>query len=800
MASHQSSRQRRALGLRFFAAPVLFWWFSGAAAAGGHDVAFRIYTADAGVYRVAYADLTTPGSPAAGPWPSATLRLSNRGVEVPLWIEDGGDGSFDSGDWFEFVAEELRGLGSYYHEYSPFNVYRLSWSSAPEGRVRMQEVLPRPAGPGTGAAALSRKQHLEEDRLLVRLTGREAAEAENPELWFWSKLTHLAREPLVLRLDLDGLDRDASTDVTLEADFRGLSTQLPGYRVGLLDHSLALGLAGLPQTTAAWDGREAFAVELPPIAAKELSDDEAILEMRLDRRVPPGAGDPIVDVVVLNWVEIEYPHRGQVGGGQLQLRLRPGEGRSVRLMATGDEPLTVYGGGGERIEVPLDASTGLGAPFELAADTASFWALPKAGLLAPAGVEVDKPSSWSDTARHSDYLLIAHASLLEASSPLAEFHRSRGLDVSLVDVQDLYDEFNHGILDPRAIKDFVAHAYHRWEKPAPRYVLLVGDASWDTKNLVVDDANYANWADRQILGGGRRFAEKERLVYDGLEGRNQRNLVPSHSYHSSQGHAASDNWFVSVDGDDSVPELAIGRFPVAAPAEVEAIVAKTIRYATDTEPGPWRNEILWIANEWANFQRRTDELAAELAAAGFTASKLYPRSSEASSARDVEALTAALDRGQLLVHFMGHGGRFIWRTGPPDLENNYDLFDLDDIDALQPNHRLPVVLSLTCHSGPFDHPDADSIAEKFLRVEGKGAIAVVSAAWRTTASTRFSRIVLEEFTKPGTIGDAFLRAKQRAFNTRLRETYNLFGDPGAPLALRTVQPPSPSAARPGDRP
>ena len=41
-----------------------------------------------------------------------------------------------------------------------------------------------------------------------------------------------------------------------------------------------------------------------------------------------------------------------------------------------------------------------------------------------------------------------------------------------------------------------------------------------------------------------------------------------------------------------------------------------------------------------------------------------------------------------------------------------------------------MVLSMTCYSAPFDHPSADSIGEKFLRVPGKGAVAVLAASWR----------------------------------------------------------------------
>jgi hypothetical protein len=180
-------------------------------------------------------------------------------------------------------------------------------------------------------------------------------------------------------------------------------------------------------------------------------------------------------------------------------------------------------------------------------------------------------------------------------------------------------------------------------------------------------------------------------------------------------------------------------------------------------------------------QRLSDRLAGEFP--GFSAEKIYPLPTEPSNADHRQRLLRAFDRGQLLVHFIGHGGRYIWRTGPPDLEKNHDLFTLEDLDELRPHSRLPVVLSMTCYSAPFDHPNADSIGEKLLRIRDRGAVAVVAASWRNSPTEETSRLLLEEFTKPGTIGEAFARAKRRSTNREFVYQYNLLGDPATPLAV-----------------
>ena len=61
----------------------------------------------------------------------------------------------------------------------------------------------------------------------------------------------------------------------------------------------------------------------------------------------------------------------------------------------------------------------------------------------------------------------------------------------VVDVQDIYDEFNGGMFDPQAIHDFLAYAYAYWTPPAPSYVVLMGDGNYDFKdNIGMGETNY----------------------------------------------------------------------------------------------------------------------------------------------------------------------------------------------------------------------------------------------------------------------------------------------------------------------
>jgi len=95
---------------------------------------------------------------------------------------------------------------------------------------------------------------------------------------------------------------------------------------------------------------------------------------------------------------------------------------------------------------------------------------------------------------------------------------------------------------------------------------------------------------------------------------------------------------------------------------------------------------------------------------------------------------------------------------------------------------------MTCYSGPFDHPNQDSIGEMFLRVPDRGAVGVFAASWRNSPSRGFSQAILSELTDPGTtVGEALMRAKQVTRSRTLVETYNLLGDPAISLVVPAEQ-------------
>lgn len=765
-----------------------------ASAPAAEAASYRIALADAGVYRVTYDDLARAG--AAKPLPSATLGLSNQGKPVPIHVRDGGDGVLGKGDWIEFVGDILPGETAHFNEYTSRNVYMLSTTAAAPARMRRRPAPLAAAKPGP-ALPLEARLHLEQDLVLLRLSGNQG---QKQELWHWVKMTQIDAEPFRQTLQLADLDTSAGGAVRVRLEFRGWSQPAVRPSAETKDHLVEVSVNGVVRGKTEWNNSEqGHLLALPDIPASELASGHFELTVRVPPR--PGQGqDSLIDVSLLNWIEIDYPRRATPPLRQARLHAmgaaetgpapkgaaaapRP----SLRLQAgAGPEPkaFVVYGDDGSRWESRAFGRTGPGAEAERWAATGKarrFDVVGEGGLLSPLGVFRDEPSRLKTTLRQADYVMVAHERLKKAVEPLAAFHRTRGLKVAVVDIQDVYDEFNHGILHPRALRDFLDYAYHKWKRPAPRYVLLVGDASWDAKNELVDEEHYP--AATFSPFHGTQFAGVDGIPYATDSKLNHRNLVPTWSYLTYDGHAAGDNWFVSVDGNDDLPDMAIGRLTAVNADEVTAIVEKTIHYAKDDDDfGPWRRRMLLITSEQLGFQYMSNGLADAMAKSGIASEKIYPLA-ESSSEEDQARLRTGLDEGNLLVHFVGHGGRYIWRTGPADWQKHRDLFNLDDIDLLKPSAKLPMVLSMTCYSAPFDHPSADSIGEKFLRVPGKGAVAVLAASWRNAPYQAMSVDVVEQLTAPGvqTIGEAIQRVKRSGKHREFLEQYNLLGDPALRL-------------------
>lgn len=733
--------------------------------------ALHLEVGPSGVYRLEQTEAVAVVPGLAG-CPIANLAMTSHGKPVPVRVVDNGDGSFGAGDAIEWVGEQLHGPISWADPYSNVNVYALSASGEP-ARIQLATAS---AAHGT-RAQLARKMHLERPNMMIRLTNSQVEPNTEPDVWYWSKLTMIDPQPFRTSFNLPGLD-PRSDELTLKLAFRGLSSvRAQEGHDKPKDHRVLVKLNGRLLATLEWDGEDQFIRSLT-VPSDLLRERDNELEMRVPERLPPwSTSNAIVDVVMFDYLEMNYPVTGAIGNGREPLQVKTDGAPRIE----GATPV-FYGTDGRLYKPHVSGESASYA--QAAAGTALYPLAANQTPLTPGGLRpIAQQTDWRHPPHGYDYVMVAHPRLLEATKPLAKFHRSQGLKVALIDVREIYDQFHHGIVHPDAIHDLLAYAHESWPQPQPRFVLLVGDASFDIRHdQLVAQQYYSKWANRELLFPGR-FGTIPGTEYENLpDSPGERNLLPTFQYYSYEGQSASDNGFVDFDPEGITPSMAIGRFPVVTPKEVTAIVNKTIAYARKPTVGKWRQSVMFITNDSTGFQTQSNQLANTIGKLGFTADKIYPNESDKDNDAHQKKIMQEINSGELLVHFLGHGGRYIWRTGPPDPRKNHDLFTLDDVAALDNASKLPMVLSMTCYSAPFDNPTEDSIGERFLREADKGAIAVFAASWRNAPDSRFSETLMTELLQPGvSIGGAILRAKQETGNHDMIGMYNLLGDPALSL-------------------
>ncbi len=742
--------------------------------------ALRIYTGPRGMYRLTYDDLVRAGVPVTTVDP-AGFAMSHLDQPVATEVTGSGDGRFDPGDLVIFYAEPYQG------RYMTRNVYRLAYGGAPGARMAQRAVTP--VGGEPVITAITQTVHIEFDRTYYS-TYKLPRDADH---WFDSPLYANAAAPVVtttytLPLEdplLDGsvlvrarlhggADRGIAPDQSVAIALNGRSVglfQWQGSRIHLAQASvpaawlqsaqnrltLTAALAQLPGLPWYWISPDWVEVTYPAAPAA-----------KLDRLYIEGLGPP---VPVTPRIYLPLISGGNVGAAWAV------PDSASRVLAAGftSNTVLIYDVRDARSPVRMTSPrvTAAGPTYTVEfrvpnADTGSYFLSTTAALLAPLTIEPDAPSDWRSPAHAADYIAIVHRSLWNAIQPLLDHRAAEGLRVAKVDVQDIYDEFSAGLVDPEAIRAFLAYAYDQWNAGSepPRYVLLVGDGHYDFKGVSRPDLP---------------------------------NLIPPYLLDIDPyiGETAADNRYVSVDGpDDYLPDMAIGRIPAKTAADVQAVVAKLLAYETAAPGGDWRTRTVFVAddkdNSAGNFHSYSDITRLNLPPTIDSQTIYYRADAATDTAAEMRAATrAAFNAGALYLQWFGHASRQRW--------GSVSMFDILDPPALAANGALPFTVHYACWSGYFINIQSSAqygnseqtLGERLLLTPGRGAIVDFSPSGEHIGS---ALVVLNQGlaqalfdARIARVGLAVDAAKLRIFASGgaadLIDTQILFGDPATQLRL-----------------
>ena len=758
---------------------------------------FKTNLRSSGLYKITLAELQGADLAPLTAANPAYLQVWTHGQQVAAHFSGDGDSQFEANEALLFYATIEPTV------YSETDVYWLSVGDSPG--LRMTTANAAPVGAVTDTAAWTRA-HIEEDNVFRGNLPAYNITNTYPR-WYWTEVSSLFSSEYTVYQVLPAAVTSGYS-ATLRLRLQGSS-----YVQGVTpDHRVRVILNGQVAGLMTWD-------DLTPVI-REFQVPSAWLrrglnEITLAIETQPGVA---ADSFFLDWIEIDYQHFLQAlndqvvwtaaGGGprQFQVQGMTAEDGLVFDVTNSDAPVRLTGvqtapdtGQSESTPVAQPATRAAnqhqvflpiaGAPgaassatyaltFGVASATPRTYAVGRVATalrIAPLGR--DTGSALYSVTNRADYLLISHRDLWPAAEALAAHRRSRGMAVALIDVQDVYDQFSNGRLDPRAIRDFVAYAYGNWQSPAPSYLMLLGGAHYDYR------------------------------LRTGLTSRPI--LVPTYFACADPFtcEVAVENEFVTVSGSDRMPDLALGRLPARNLAEATVMVNKIISYEAAPPPGPWANTLTFVADNYRNANGEPD-LAGNFEALSngtialvppqYTSNRIYfdPYPSDDSGepyryrtvSAATDAIVASVNNGAVFLNYIGHAGVTTWAheaiLRARDTGRN-------DVTRFSNGPRLPVVLDMACASGNFADPELTGIEVMMLAwtnggsVAGWGATGFGVATGHDYLHRGFYRAVFNDNTR--ILGLATAAGKQSLWvsgrNLDLLDTFDLLGDPALNMQL-----------------
>lgn len=636
---------------------------------------YRIPIAKDGWYRITKGDIT-----AAGGNPSQmdvnTVKMYVRGAEIPCLIRP--DSSI------EFYAMHKYGDSTYYDYWTDTNAYWLTWGGTAGLRYA---TISEPSGtPGSSRQSSVTGRHFEQNPSRYSGTAQlDVLEDEDipGETWYWK--LYFPNNEFTYNLALDTIDAAAGPTSKLRVWFYGTTTSSSPPPVS---HRARIWLNDSLIGDKAFSQRKGALLDTTFPASWMMNGTNVLRVRSMDTGVIPNQ-------FYLDWIELNYSRFLVATNDQLEFVAPIASGGSPVLFTVAGfsiPQIDVFDVTGKR-QITGGVVTGNGTiGYSIAfKDTLS---IPKKYLVVAASGRLPVfpmvKKQFSDirvNAQGADYLTITHRNFRTAAQQLATHRQTtNGVRTAIIDIQDIYDEFNYGVMNEYAMKGFLRYAYQNWPTPAPTYLLIFGDACRDPHKWESVTTNY--------------------------------NFVPGHG-----GFPTGDNWFACFNASlPFIPSMIIGRIPVDDSLHALRMVSKIIQYE-NYSPAAWNKSYLAItgptsASEIISFASSSDNMINTFLVPPPLGANIY-RAFKSSvnplfpvDGSRMQEIHGIVNNGVVFINYLGHASGQVWALdvgNPNNLQNT--------------NGRWPFVAAVSCNTGAFATAGGRSLGEDFALADNRGAIA-----------------------------------------------------------------------------
>ncbi len=703
-------------------------------------------------------------------WGGQMLPLANDApypqelAEVAIKVVGEQDGSFDSGDYILFFGRGREWNAEYQTHnniYSDKKYYYIKIGNQP-GK-RMAHYVEPPGSPALVLNDYLAHRFYEKDSVNIVHLGRE---------WYGNNFNYGQA-----KRNFDFSFRNRETSRKLQVKFKVATTNPAISFLHLKINGQSLNAFQLPVLTAGLQANGVHAVGTVRTDSIAVNGNDIQVEMYYDDGGYPAAK------IFLDYLTVDAYCLLKVDGKSFVFSNPSQQGTAgpveFRLSSTGD--LQEIWDVTDPFNATFLPASGNSFSFKAPGNTEGRYVTVTSGYLEPVKPEntriANRDLHW-DTFyagggfQIPDYIIIAPKRFASIARRYTDFHRQHGLHAFYAPLEDIYMEFGNGTQDIAPIRNYIRYVYSQ-SPGALKYITLLGDTSWDFKNMVFDPDENSN-------------------------------VIPSYQSQQSFSLVSSfvtDDFFVMMDiteGDLEhswgLPDISIGRIVVKDETEAESVTDKLMHYYDPSTYGNWHTYVTLLADDadrpssawelgllWSTMEiARNIETHHPFVNLNKIYQDAYRQVSSSGGYRYPDAkrdLLNAFERGMLILNFIGHGNEYGW--------THERVFNLPEIRSLRNYDKLPFISTVTCEFGRFDNPELDSGAELLVKNAYGGAFQLLTTTREISASAAmyFNKIYYKylfgtesgTFSRFRTPGEALLYAKNAYAS--LNKKISLLGDP-----------------------
>jgi flagellar hook assembly protein FlgD len=680
--------------------------------------------AEEGVYRIDYTTLNASGIPVSTV-SADQFQLFSREKEVAVYINDGGDGNIDPGDYIEFYANKNDGwldslvyqdpnqvLNPYYSLYNDTIYYYLTWNTA-GGNSRVVEETDVNFASFTPLNYFIKNSRFELTQNYVegaKQSGLSSSYFTEAEGWADDQNNGVpgsifrdiyvstsnpytgAGSPnsygLCVSVGVSNASFTGSGNHHLMVEYSSSSIQLfdtiyTGYK--RVKHSFSFSSTDLGTSTT--------------LFRHHFIDDQGATS----------------DYQSVCFVELSYPHTLDFENWSVQTIISPFN--SVETKSRYDltnfnmtNPIVyTYGNVSRKIPAQINSGTmqflvpnNVSSENKLIVlDESEVKLVNSLNAVNGNGLFTNYSMITTD-----NYLIISESSLLSAVQQYENYRESNAggaYSVFTADINELYHQYGGGV--PKhaiAVRRFVEH-FVDVSTANPEYLFIIGKG--------VREANESN----TLTGLGSR---KDSTGY-------VTNKVPSFGYPSSDILLTA-----GLNGNLWTPLLGTGRLAATTPQDVLDYLGKIQEYELEQDPNSmysiqskdWQKQIMHFGGGstsseqllFKSYLQAYENMIEDIQYGGNVFST-YKTTTDPIDPVTSQEVTARINSGTSLMTFFGHAS-----------SSGFDQ-NVDDPANWSNFGKYPIVIGNACYTGDIHQPATNSTSERFVMLPDRGAIAFLSS-------------------------------------------------------------------------